>query len=317
MAGMFGNKYDTLSEINKDIDTMGMRWGQISQQKYAGMAAAEGMMGYMSGLGSPNNDPRMGKQNVIDELMRAHPDPKTPEELEALAVDLSSRGLNDHAFKVREVASALRVSTSEVTKNALPKDSAYKSLGTYFQNQVLSPKMIDAYLAGKNPALAKPYAKNDDMTYTQYNAEKDRYKKYLQGHFSNWSTSKQDEGMSKTELAQLKGNTINMTDSFLEFVNANADAETGAFFTQMMRSDPENKVTDTDKVTDKVTDIVPTDNNETDAIQAQINSMSDEAVIRMIENLEKRNPVSLSPFEKSKLLMLTKRVSGDVSWMAN
>ena len=291
MAGMFGNKYDTLSEINKGIDTMGMQWGQLSQKKYAGMAAAEGMMGYMSGLGSPNNDPRMVGQNVLDELMRAHPDPKTPEELEALAADLSARDFNDHAFKVREVASALRVSTSEVAKNALPKDSAYKSLGTYFQNKVLSPEMLDAYLAGKNPALAKPYVKNDAMTYTQYQAEKDRHKEYLQGYFSNWATSKQDEGMSKTELGQLKGNTINMTDSFL-----------------MMRSDQENKVPDGDTA--------PVD-NQTEVLQAQINNMDAETVTSMIENLEKRDPKSLSVFEKAQLNMLLEKIAGDVSWMAN
>ena len=308
MAGMFGNKYDTLSEINKGIDTMGMQWGQLSQKKYAGMAAAEGMMGYMSGLGSPNNDPRMAGQNVLDELMRAHPDPKTPEELEALAADLQARGFNDHAFKVREVATALKVSASEVAKNALPKDSAYKSLGTYFQNKVLSPEMLDAYLAGKNPALAKPYVKNDAMTYTQYQAEKDRHKEYLQGYFSNWATSKQDEGMSKTELGQLKGNTINMTDSFLNYIDANADVETSAFFTQMMRSDKENKVLDGDTA--------PVD-NQTEVLQAQINNMDAETVTRMIENLEKRDPESLSVFEKAQLNMLEEKIAGDVSWMAN
>ena len=52
-------------------------------------------------------------------------------------------------------------------------------------------------------------------------------------------------------------------------------------------------------------------------LQAQINNMDAETVTSMIENLEKRDPESLSVFEKAQLNMLLEKIAGDVSWMAN
>ena len=37
----------------------------------------------------------------------------------------------------------------------------------------------------------------------------------------------------------------------------------------------------------------------------------------MIENLEKRDPESVSVFENAQLNMLEEKIAGDVSWMAN
>ena len=76
----------------------------------------------------------------------------------------------------------------------------------------------------------------------------------------------------------------------------------------MMRSDKENKVPDGDTA--------PVD-NQTEVLQAQINNMDAETVTSMIENLEKRDPESLSVFEKAQLNMLLEKIAGDVSWMAN
>tara|TARA_R110002073_G_scaffold18167_1_gene67618 strand:+ start:1228 stop:2157 length:930 start_codon:yes stop_codon:yes gene_type:complete len=224
-AGLFSNKYDTRANVNAGIDEMGMDWGRLSQPKYAGMAAAEGMMGYMSGLGNVNNAPEMQEQSLIDEIMAAHPDPKTPEELEALAADLQARGLTDYAFKVREVITEMKAVATSAAANSIaantPPDSAFSRLTKSVSNSVLTQDMVHGYMQlkwndstnSKYGAVGEKFFGGDMSNTTVYDAWKREYDanyksayEELKGEVENYSIDYQASGPTKTELNALLQN---------------------------------------------------------------------------------------------------------------
>jgi len=310
MAGMFGNKYDTRSEVNQGISDFGFKMGQMSQQKYAGMAAAEGMMGYMSGLGSPDNDPRMKKQGVLDELMLAHPDPKTPEELEALAMDLSARGFNDEAFKVREIITEMKAAaaanTLATTKATQPTADMYKNLGSALSSQVLSTGFLNKYLTIHAPELAGKFDKKIHGTYSQYKAERKAYEDDLAGLFTQWSNSKKYDGSTKNELATLRGDDAGMTEDFLTWLDAHGNSEMATYMRGAMTS-VEGAQTDTGVII--VDDNVIAEGDPTlEAIKIKVQNIPSaqlESRIIMLKNFG----ASMSKEQKIELQLLEKKLN--------
>jgi len=247
-AGLFSNKYDTRANVNAGIDEMGMDWGRLSQPKYAGMAAAEGMMGYMSGLGNVNNAPEMQEQSLVDEIMAAHPDPKTPEELEALAADLQARGLTDYAFKVREVITEMKaVATSKAATTLAantPPDSAFKRLTTSLSNKVLTQDMVHGYMQLKwNDSSGSKYGKvgekffgGDMSNTTVYDAWKREYEanyksayEELEGEVENYSIEYQASSPTKRDLNALLQNTENQIQNLEDYVGTDGGNDAGNY----------------------------------------------------------------------------------------
>ena len=195
--GLLTNRYDTISGINKSMQDQAFGWGRMSQPKYAGMAASAGLQGDMAGrsLGHMlgGQDPLMQKQDLIDEIMRKHPDPRTPEELEAVANDLQAAGLTDLAMEVRGVANATKTANAATTKANAPSADLYKNLGSALSTQVLSTKFMNSYFSylGEDN-LVKPYNRDDGHydTYTAYKDERKRHQGDLENLFDQWSNSK-------------------------------------------------------------------------------------------------------------------------------
>ena len=248
LSGMFSNKYDTRSNVNAGIDKMGMDWGRLSQPKYAGMAAAEGMMGYMSGLGNVNNAPEMQEQSLLDEIMTAHPDPKTPEQLEALAADLQARGLTDYAFKVREVITEMKAVATSTAASKLaantPPDSAFKRLTTSVSNKVLTQDMVHGYMQLKwNDSTGSKYGKvgekffGGDMKNTnvydvwkrEYDANYESAYKELKGEIENYSIDYQASNPTKADLNALLQNTENQIQNFEDYVGTDGGNDAGNY----------------------------------------------------------------------------------------
>jgi hypothetical protein len=246
-AGLFSNKYDTRANVNAGIDEMGMDWGRLSQPKYAGMAAAEGMMGYMSGLGNVNNAPEMQEQSLVDEIMAAHPDPKTPEELEALAADLQARGLTDYAFKVREVITEMKAAATTAAASKLaantPPDSAFNRLTTSVSNKVLTKDMVQGYLQQKwNDSTGSVYGEvgkpfqplsTNDVNYDawkkQYDYDYEEAFKELQGEVENYSIQYQASRPTKIALDALLQNPENQIQNFEDYVGTDGGNDAGNY----------------------------------------------------------------------------------------
>ena len=237
--GLLTNRYDTISGINKSMQDQAFGWGRMSQPKYAGMAASAGLQGDMAGRGLGmmlgGQDPLMQKQDLIDEIMRKHPDPKTPEELEAVANDLQAAGLTDLAMEVRGVANATKTANAATTKANAPKADLYKNLGSALSTQVLSTKFMNSYFSylGEDN-LVKPYNRKDGHydTYTAYKDERGRHQGDLENLFAQWSNSKKYDGTTKDELATLMNDDAAMTKDFLEWIGHHGNVELSNFMTQ-------------------------------------------------------------------------------------
>ena len=240
-AGLFSNKYDTRANVNAGIDEMGMDWGRLSQPKYAGMAAAEGMMGYMSGLGNVNNAPEMQKQSLLDEIMAAHPDPKTPEELEALAADLAARGLTDYAFKVREIAqetkAQLTASKTATDKANKPTKDLLDQISFGLSSTVLSEKFITDYMTEFSPNKAG-YVVGDEtgqITQAQYNNKYTAAKENLENQFKAYRNSiSRDKSMTINEVNNLLSSETLLLEGFKEFAKTRGDNERSAWLDKNM-----------------------------------------------------------------------------------
>lgn len=230
MAGMFGNRFDTMSVLDDALYKEGLGVGQLSSYGVGQMAAyTEGMMG--NPFAAAVNDlmsPEMQKQKILDELQAKHPSPDTPEELMALAEDLSTNGFGDMAQKVRVEATNLIAANASALKATQPTADMYKGLTSALQTQVLTKPFINKYLTdiGRTD-LVQPYKKNVNgfATYEAYKAEKDAYIKDLENLFTQWGQSYKYNGATKNDIATLMADDKKMTDAFLAYISKHGNAD--------------------------------------------------------------------------------------------
>ena len=97
LSGMFGDKYSTQASLNdamlREAHSMGQlsSYGMGQASTYYQAAGGGTPMGSMLTQASP----MMQRQNLLDELQKKHPNPDTPEKLQALAADLANAGFGD------------------------------------------------------------------------------------------------------------------------------------------------------------------------------------------------------------------------------
>jgi hypothetical protein len=230
-------------------------WGRMSQPKYAGMAASAGLQGDMAGRGLGmmlgGQDPLMQKQDLIDEIMRKHPDPRTPEELEAVANDLQAAGLSDLAMQVRGVANETRTAFSKTAKAAKPSKDLYDQINFGLTSSVLGDKFLDSYLAYSQPDYMTKYnglsndQKKGEFTTTQYNNKRAAAKKELENQFKsfrNWISRQPNMGIN--EINSLLSNENMLNQAFKEWADDHTSNEFAEFLNNNMFNAPD-KPTDT------------------------------------------------------------------------
>jgi len=110
--------FDTKAAINRQMVTdahaagtagYGGRYGMYYGASLAGDRYRQGLMGVAGMLGG-EPDPRIGKQQALDEIMQRFPDPQTPEDFVEIANALQGIGLYTEANKAREMANEVRTS---------------------------------------------------------------------------------------------------------------------------------------------------------------------------------------------------------------
>ena len=243
MAGMFGNKYDTMSALDDALFNESFKVGQLSSYGVGQMAAyTEGKMG--NPFSAAVNDlmsPEMQKQKLLDELQAKHPNPDTPEELNALANDLFANGFGDMGIKVRQAATELMSATATVQKANKPSKDLLDQINFGLTSAVLSPQFVDDYFEKQNPTyFAKynsltEYSKTGAYTTTQYENKRNAAKRVLENQFKNFRNFvSRQKGMGINEINSLLSNEILLAEAFKEWSKKHTSNEFSGFLDEKM-----------------------------------------------------------------------------------
>jgi len=159
MASMFNNIYDVEQDINKMMSDTAISFGRLDTNGYGPMTASTFGQGEMFGraLGSMlgGKDPRIEEAELQQELMRRHPDPRTKEDLLAVAKDAGLMGLPDVQAEILKIA-------TQMPEPSLASGADLKSLTGILSLTQGSDKMVVDYLRKLNPEFdsQKEDAKN-------------------------------------------------------------------------------------------------------------------------------------------------------------
>ena len=159
MASMFKNIYDVEADINKMMSDTAISYGRLDANGYGPMTASTFGQGEMFGraLGGllGGKDPRIEEAELQQQLMQKHPDPRTKEDLLAVAKDAGLMGLPDVQAQMLEIA-------SQMPEPSLASGADLKSLTGILSLTQGSDKMVTDYLRKLNPEFdsQKEDAKN-------------------------------------------------------------------------------------------------------------------------------------------------------------
>jgi hypothetical protein len=237
--GLLSNKYDVEQGINDAMTSTALSFGRLASPRFAPMTASTALQGDMAGRGIGmmvgGQDPRITKQNTVDEIMKKHPDPSTPEELEAVANDLQAAGLMDLAVEIRAVANETKKADAATTKANAPSADLFKNLSSALSSQVLTTKFMDNYFRYANDEDLSIKYNRDTSSYDTYTAYKDGKKSHredLENLFTQWANSKKHTGTTKDELATLMNDDEEMTKDFVEWIGHHGNVELSNFMKQ-------------------------------------------------------------------------------------
>ena len=193
MASMFNNIYDVEAGINKMMTDTALSYGRLDANGYGPMTASTFGQGEMFGraLGTMlgGKDPQIEEAELQQELMRKHPDPRTKEDILAVAKDAGLMGLPDVQAQMLEIAS--QMPNPDKASNA---DIA--SLTGILSLTQGSDAMTDSYLMSINPEFEK-----------FSDPDKNAARKDVQGQFdkiiAGYSTFLGSKELSKTQINKM------------------------------------------------------------------------------------------------------------------
>jgi hypothetical protein len=201
--GMFGDRFSTEQAINDAMFEEVISFGQLDRTKYAPMTASTYYQAAGGGtpLGSmlKQAHPMMKRQNLLDEIKKKYPDPRTPKELYDLAKELSINGFGDLSMQIRQVA--MEMEKNEATKayqtSQLKKPSAVqlKMLPNRLTGIIGSAGIENAYLRTAGLADGKDYlAYNENEWHKNkpsYTAARKRHVDDIQQMITDFANHKQ------------------------------------------------------------------------------------------------------------------------------
>ena len=144
---MFNNIYDVEQDINKMMSDTALSFGRLDTNGYGPMTASTvgqaEMFGRSLGTMLGGKDPRMEEAELQQQLMQMHPDPRTKEDLLAVAKSAGELGLPDVQAQMLEIA-------SQMPEPSLASGADLKSLTGILSLTQGSDKMVDDYLRTLN-----------------------------------------------------------------------------------------------------------------------------------------------------------------------
>jgi len=222
---MFGDKYSTQASLNDAMLGTAHSMGQLSSYGMGQASTYYQAAGGGTPMGSmlTQANPMMQRQNILDELQKKHPNPDTPEKLQALATDLVNAGFGDMAMKVRQAGmelQAVKTTSAAATLAAnTPSDAAFTRLKNSLSNKMITKEMVHGYMQhgqwnstdgdtyGAWGSAFKMQSVDDDTAW--YKAYKHDYKEAkaeLEGEIENWAIDYQAQSPIKKDLNELLQN---------------------------------------------------------------------------------------------------------------
>jgi len=217
MANMLTNRHDIEQSISDEMFDDAIKFGQLAGTRDAPLTASTygqaAMQGRAIGGLLGGQDPRMAKQDLIDELMAKHQNPSTKKELLAVAEDAATLGLYDIQGQFLDIA-------SQVPDKKMATAENISSLTGILSLTQGSDAMIDSYLSTlEGYDDLEPSDKNSAHTKTkaQFDLIINGYKQWLSGREL---TPADIDNMMFTSDGQLKN--ISMFKMYLGSISADA-----------------------------------------------------------------------------------------------
>jgi len=231
--GLFSNKYDVEQSINDAMTQQAMSFGQLDRSAYAPMTAANALQSDMAGRGIGmmlgGQDPMMAKQNAIDEIMTKYPDPDTPEEMDAIANELSKAGFPDLSLEVRNVGIELKKGVDSANK---PSKDLLDQISFGLTSSVLSPQFMDLYMQEFHPELTVGTEKGQ-VTQAQYDKKLAAGKTALENQFKAFrNTISRDKTKTVQEINNILSNETLLIQEFKEWARTRGDNKMSNFINE-------------------------------------------------------------------------------------
>lgn len=196
------------------------------------------------------------KQNAIDEIMTKYPDPDTPEEMDAIANELSKAGFPDLSLEVRNVGIELQKTKTTLTT---PNKDLLNQIDTQLSASIITDELLDSYLLSKQPldenGLPTPFKignKTDvgsgNTTQAAYDSKKSAAKKELEAQFKAFRNFiSRDKSKTVNEINNILSNTTLLTNEFKNWAKTQGNKRAQWLDNNMLIANPSTSMTSTDE----------------------------------------------------------------------
>ena len=251
---MFGDRYSTEQAINDAMFKEVLSFGQLDRTKYAPMTASTYYQAAGGGtpLGSmlKQAHPMMKRQNLLDEIKKKYPDPRTPKELYDLAAELSTNGFGDLSMQIRQVA--MEMEKNEATKAyqtsqlGKPSEDDLKNIGRRLEGSILTTDVIDSYLQIVEPELVVYNDKTYKAGKQNWNDRRDSRIAEVKSLIQQFSDNKQVSGFTRQMIDEAVGDSGVLTEEFIAWIMTSGNATTASNLLDAMGRDNPYKDKDGD-----------------------------------------------------------------------
>jgi len=230
---MFGDRYSTQQAINDAMFKDAYSFGSLDRSKYAPMTASSYGQAYMGSAGVAGLlggvHPMMKRQNLLDEIKKKYPDPRTPKELYDLASELSTNGFGDLSMQVRQVAMEMEKNeatkayqTSQVNK---PTESWLKRIPETLRGSVMTTALENEYLKISGNADLINYDKDE---YDSVGVWRDSRKAQLadiESLIQQFANDYHVAGITKQDIQTAIGDDAALTEKFIEWIKVSGNRD--------------------------------------------------------------------------------------------
>ena len=248
--GMFGDRFSTEQAINDAMFEEVISFGQLDRTKYAPMTASTYYQAAGGGtpLGSmlKQAHPMMKRQNLLDEIKKKYPDPRTPKELYDLAAELSTNGFGDLSMQIRQVAMEMEKNEAtkayQTTQVNKPTESWLKKIPETLRGSVMTTKLENEYLKIVAPDLVE----HDTKRFEHVSVWKDARKNHLadiEGLIQQFANDYHKVGITKQDIQAAIGDDAALTEKFIAWIGTSGNRDVANnLLTAMGRLDTEASV---------------------------------------------------------------------------
>jgi len=251
--GMFGDRYSTEQAINDAMFKEVLSFGQLDRTKYAPMTASTYYQAAGGGtpLGSmlKQAHPMMKRQNLLDEIKKKYPDPRTPKELYDLAAELSTNGFGDLSMQIRQVA--MEMEKNEATKAyqtsqlGKPSSDDLKKIGRRLEGSIMNTGLENDYLQIVAPDLVN-YNKDDHDSVSVWREKRKGYLDDIRSLIQQFADNKQVSGFTRQMIDEAVGDSGVLTEEFIAWIMTSGNATVASNLLDAMGRDNPYKDKDGD-----------------------------------------------------------------------